>query len=168
MTPEKEHLERFRRLTQKQRACLDLVLERKTSKEIARILGISTHAVDLRLTNARMTLGASNRAQSAILYEQLRKTYGEMTCHLSLLPDGDDPMPLIVPDEAHRAIADHAGPNGLDSPRESYDALFKDLRRRDHSITRRTIYMVSLVGIMVVVIMLGLGIAETLSDLISV
>lgn len=168
MTPEKDQFERFRRLTQKQRDCLDLVVERKTSKEIARILGISMHAVDLRLTNARLTLGASNRAQSAILYEQLRKTYGEMTCHFPLLPDDDAAVPPMASNEASLAEADEPGSHETGDENRGYDALFRDLRRRDHSITRRTLFMVSVVAIMVIVILVGLGIAQTLSKLISV
>lgn len=167
MTQESDQIERFRRLTQKQRACLDLVVERKTSKEIARILGISMHAVDLRLTNARLTLGAANRAQSAIIYERLRKTYGEMTCHFPLVPDEADEMPPMASDEAGMTFAAEAGLREPDKL-QGYDALFRDLRRRDHSITRRTLFMVSVVGIMVIVILVGLGIAQTLSQLISV
>ncbi len=85
MMQDREQAERWSRLTRKQRDCLDLLLERKTSKEIARILQITDHAVDLRLTNARMTLGARNRAETALIYERLLKTYGQMTCQSPLL-----------------------------------------------------------------------------------
>src|SRR3546814_6794719 len=65
---------RWARLTDKQRACLDLLLERQTSKQIARRLNISKQAVDLRLTTARDVLGAANRDETAILYARLRRS----------------------------------------------------------------------------------------------
>ena len=60
--------DRWSRLTEKQRACLDLLIEHKTSKEIARLLDISKHTVDQRLNLARDTLGAQDRNESAFIY----------------------------------------------------------------------------------------------------
>lgn len=168
MTQEMDQAERWRRLTHKQRECLDLVLERKTSKEIARILGITMHAVDLRLTKARVTLGARNRAHSALIYESLKKTYGKTTYGFPLLPEDGDAMPAMVANEASMSLAGEDGPQQTGPTFEGYDALFADLRRRDHSVSRRTIFMIFVVGIMVVIILIGLGIAQTLSKLISV
>src|SRR3546814_1307756 len=64
---EDDDLARWLRLTEKQRACLDLLIERKTSKEIARILGISKPTVDQRITAARIILGAANRDEAALI-----------------------------------------------------------------------------------------------------
>src|SRR3546814_11242099 len=58
-----EDAERWARLTDKQRACLDLLIERQTSKQIARQLGIAKPTVDLRLTKARDRLGTANRSE---------------------------------------------------------------------------------------------------------
>jgi len=52
-------------LNEKQRACLRLVLQLKTSKEIARELGISPHTVDRRLKDAMERLGAASRFEAA-------------------------------------------------------------------------------------------------------
>jgi DNA-binding CsgD family transcriptional regulator len=60
MTPE-----RFRQLTDGQQACLRLVYEHRSSKEIARELGISKDTVDQRLDRARAILGAGNRFEAA-------------------------------------------------------------------------------------------------------
>src|SRR3546814_15508829 len=49
--------ERWSRLTNKHRACLDPLLERKTSREIAPMIGLATPTVDQRLTQARSILG---------------------------------------------------------------------------------------------------------------
>lgn len=50
-----------------QRLCLWLVSEHKSSKEIARQLGISRHTVDQRIRFALKTLGVRRRSQAARL-----------------------------------------------------------------------------------------------------
>lgn len=55
------------RLTAGHRACLRLVLEHKTSKQIAKDLGISHHTVDDRIKDAMRILGASSRVEAARL-----------------------------------------------------------------------------------------------------
>lgn len=59
---------RVARLTAGQRACLDLVDDHATSKEIARELGISRHTVDARLRGAIQVLGVTSRREAAIIY----------------------------------------------------------------------------------------------------
>src|SRR3546814_14184128 len=71
---------RWARLTDKQRACLDLLLERQTSKQNARRLNISKQADDLRLTTARDVLGAANRDETAMPYARLRSTCDRHPC----------------------------------------------------------------------------------------
>lgn len=61
-------------LSPKQRQVLDLVLEHKSNKEIARILSISPSAVDQRLAVARLRLGTKSRGETALAYASLRKT----------------------------------------------------------------------------------------------
>lgn len=73
-TPPSDDDIRWTRFIEKQPACLDLLLEWLTSKQIARRLDISKQAVDLRLTTARDILGASNRDETATLYARLRQT----------------------------------------------------------------------------------------------
>ena len=58
-------------LTEGQIACLRLVDEHRTSKEIARILGISPYTVDQRLSLARKKLGASSRIEAARLFAEV-------------------------------------------------------------------------------------------------
>jgi len=58
----------FRTLTAKQRAVLDLLIEHKTSKEIARILKISPYTVDQRISAARKKTGVTSRNELASLY----------------------------------------------------------------------------------------------------
>jgi len=58
------------RLTSKERECLRLVLENRSSKDIARRLGISHTSVDTHIRRARAKLGLRDRYAAARLLEQ--------------------------------------------------------------------------------------------------
>ena len=66
-------------LTDKQREVLDLLIEHKTSKEIARLLGISPHTVDPRIFFAKEKLGAASRNEAAAAYRRLVGVSGRTT-----------------------------------------------------------------------------------------
>ena len=76
-------------LTEKQRECLHLVVLRKSSKEIARILGISKPAVDQRLVSARRVLGASTRDEAALIYARASGTYDRILYDPACVPSHD-------------------------------------------------------------------------------
>lgn len=61
----------FSSLTGKQREVLDLLIAHKTSKEIARELGISPHTVDQRIQFAKGKLGVDSRGEVAVAYRRL-------------------------------------------------------------------------------------------------
>ena len=62
--------DRFDRLTDKQRECLRLVFMHRSSKEIARELGVGSDAVDQRIKTAMRTLGVESRTEAARLLAQ--------------------------------------------------------------------------------------------------
>ena len=96
-------------LTDKQREVLDLLLQHKTSKEIARTLRISPHTVDQRVQFAKEKLGATTRSEVAVAYRRLVEIYGQMTYEDSPVSqsafDGDedggtrDPLTELNPPE---------------------------------------------------------------------
>ncbi|MBB5727123.1 DNA-binding CsgD family transcriptional regulator [Sphingomonas endophytica] len=59
--------ENLRRLSERQRQCLRLIFDRKTSKEIASALGLSVGTVNTYISEAITTLGARNRRHAAEL-----------------------------------------------------------------------------------------------------
>lgn len=67
------------RLTAKQREVMDLLIEHKTSKEIARELGISPHTVDQRIQFVKDKLGAVSRNDAAMMYRRLNEIYEQST-----------------------------------------------------------------------------------------
>lgn len=158
---------RWARLTEKQRACLDLLLERQTSKQIARRLGISKQAVDLRLTNARDILGTANRDETAIRYAQLRQTYDRIPCDPVILPLAAGLVPSNFPNEG---TADGLALNDIatlsDTPSE-VRAQFKDLWRHDHPRKRRGWIMAGMFIVLVLLALAGVTIGETLTRLLS-
>jgi DNA-binding CsgD family transcriptional regulator len=79
-------------LTAKQREVLDLLIEHKTSKEIARLLDISPHTVDQRIQFAKEKLGANNRNEAAAIYRRLVEICGQLTYQNSYLADAFDPL----------------------------------------------------------------------------
>jgi DNA-binding CsgD family transcriptional regulator len=87
-------------LTDKQRQVLDLLIQHKTSKEIARRLSISPHTVDQRIQFAKEKLGAHSRSEAAVLYRRLLETYEQTTYEESGIAEAG-----LASDEA-------AGPQG--------------------------------------------------------
>jgi DNA-binding CsgD family transcriptional regulator len=60
-------------LTDGQKDCLRLVDDHHTSKEIARILGISPFTVDQRLDGARRKLKAASRKEAAKIFTEIEQ-----------------------------------------------------------------------------------------------
>lgn len=99
---------RVARLTPGQKACLDLVDDHATSKEIAVRLGISRHTVDARLRQAIQILGVTSRREAAVIWRTAASAegYQPFTYQPSEIvsrPDAQDDEP------AHRTEDDHDG-----------------------------------------------------------
>ena len=68
-------------LTEPQLECLALVAQFKTSKQIARELGLSSHAIDARVKRILATLGVASREEAARLYlNHVRLPYQSLVC----------------------------------------------------------------------------------------
>jgi len=93
--------ERLDRLTGKERDVLNLVLERRTSKEIARQLNIVPNTVDLRLRTAKEKLCARDRNDAARIYGELLGACGKTTCGPTVISQTPT-RPVAAPPE-HRS-----------------------------------------------------------------
>jgi DNA-binding CsgD family transcriptional regulator len=78
-------------LTDGQRDCLRLVYNHMTSKDIARLLGVSPHTVDMRLRTAMKVLNVANRIDAARLLVQA-EAGGEVA------PEAYQPLVYQAPD----------------------------------------------------------------------
>lgn len=169
-TQEDEDLARWSRLTARHREVLDLLVDRKTSKEIARILNLSKPAIDQRFATARPILGAANRNEAAIIYARLRKKYDRViydpvqvppppTLMPSNFPDGD-PTPVLKPtDKLSTSFSIESGSRSFLPSRYGWG--------HKNSIQARVVIMVGILVALVIVAFLGLGIAESLTRLVS-
>jgi DNA-binding CsgD family transcriptional regulator len=77
--------------TDKQCLVLDLLIEHKTSKEIARALGISPYTVDQRISLARAKLGVSSRSELAARYRVMRRASSKRPIDMTVISEGAQP-----------------------------------------------------------------------------
>lgn len=158
---------RWARLTDKQRACLDLLLERKTSKQIARELKISKYTVDQRITAARQILGAADRDEAAIVYARLKRLCDRVAYDPAQLP----PSPTMVPSDFTDGspsevltLQDRSGTaDGPSSNRLSSGKIW----RHDHRLSIRVMIMATMLVTLIIFLAGSIGIAESLSRLVS-
>lgn len=171
LVSDESDFERWSRLTSKHRACLDPLLERKTSKEIARMIGLSKPTVDQRLTKARTVLGVDTRDQAAVEYARLKKKYDRITYDPMHIPDRaeivpsdfaeGDPSTVIHLTDMAVAVRSADGPvEGLSDP-------LGLIWRRDHKGLARFALMMTMLVALLLVVHASLGISETLTRLVS-
>lgn len=159
------------RLTAKQRQCMDLVVLRKSSKQIARELGISKPTVDQRIANARAVLGASNRDEAALIYARHSQAYDRVIYDSTRVPtpsenwdwspqDGlsDSSMLLQEPTAPFSGVTEHhfpAGQSFLRSP------------SGDFSPAERILIIIGLTVGILAIVLVGLAVAQSISGLLT-
>lgn len=148
----------LRSITDRQRAVLDLVLEHRTSKEIARELDIAPNTVDQRLNAARDKLKARDRAETARIYAHLLNLCGETTCG-SLVVDSHSTLPVSLNREVEISpvfmLNDAAVPHSGAMHLEEWEGLgsTRDLGASylDSKLSRLGIIVALAIGVAVVV-----------------
>ena len=157
-------------LSEKQRAVLDLVVARKSSKEIARILGISKPTVDQRIALARQKYGAANRNELVSQYLASLKVYDRITYDAVHLPSdagssdsasqGEQSGPVF-------SVADVAGYLPSYSPTE-FPSCLRPLETLDRKfgVFGRLGAISLLAALMAISLLAILSMAETLSQLL--
>ncbi|QCB55849.1 helix-turn-helix transcriptional regulator [Sphingopyxis sp. PAMC25046] len=158
---------RWDRLTDKQRACLDLLLERKTSKEIARALGISKFTVDQRLRTARAVLGAAGRDDAALRYARLRKICDRIAYHPVDIPAEATIVPSDFADGVPDAILDIRESAGIAHPSGGPAAPSGKIWRHDHALAARFLIIAALLSTLIIFLAGSIGIAEVLTRLLA-
>lgn len=155
------------RLTDKQRACLDLLLARKTSKQIARALDISKYTVDQRLTAARLALGAADRDDTAIRYARLKQICDRVAYDAVEVPSAPSLVPSDFTDSSTAFRLDlHERSRPGEAPWGNR-LLSGKFWRHDHRVPARILIMAALLTALVIFFAGSVDIAETLSRLVS-
>ena len=161
-----EEQERWARLTEKQRACLDLLVARQTSKQIARALDISKYTVDQRFKSARKILGTATRDETAIVYARLKAICDRVVYHPVDIPVRPERMPSNIPDGGRAGVALKDGVQTMARP-SGMSPASGGLWRPDHSSRGRMVITAALVAAAAVFIAAGVVISLGLSELIS-
>lgn len=161
---------RVAKLTAKQRECLHLVVHRKSSEEIARILNISKPAVDQRLISARRVLGAASRYEAAAIYARASGGYDHIIHAPAGVPDdivsdpelpkGKQPNSFMLEEILVKHDVDRAHETNFLSEieKEPGEAL--------GACQRIAIMMVLTIGILAIVL-IGFSISQSLSSLLT-
>ncbi|MEH6789179.1 helix-turn-helix transcriptional regulator [Parasphingorhabdus sp.] len=161
---------RVAKLTAKQRECLHLVVLRKSSKEIARILGISKPAVDQRLISARRVLEASTRDEAALIYARASGTYDRILYDPAGVPFHDENGAEQQQDEAADSFILEEVSNPYDfatgHDRDVWPQILKDTGGHWGAAQRIAIIVVLTIGILAIVL-IGLSVSQSLSSLVA-
>ncbi len=160
----------FLGLTTKQREVLDLLLDNRTSKEIARVLGISESAVNQRIEPLRQKAGGLSRAQLARAYRATLQTepYKRFTgqnFHLSQpgVPASETgEEPTTSPSQAaFPAASEHAGTAG-DRPEPR---VVPEVLDGADAVRNRLLYSLKVAGLILAVLVLGMAVARSVGEL---
>ncbi|WP_115367566.1 helix-turn-helix domain-containing protein [Alteripontixanthobacter maritimus] len=160
----------FSSITEKQREVMSLLVEFKTSKEIARLLSISPHTVDQRINFVRKKLNVSSRSEAASKYRRLSEVYDKPIYEDSDVPKPDILAKVNVQDEAEKLlIVKHPEPSGLDGVADQ-----KQFNRIGPRVfvgkfgTLARIVAILLIGLTLMVIgVLGLAVFQQLSQIFA-
>lgn len=158
------------KLTAKQRECLHLVVQRKSSKEIARILNISKPAVDQRLDSARRKLDVMTRDEAAIIYARAVGDYDRIIYDPTYLPSDVDLEDKRCQSERSESfmLEDAAVPYGLEASHET-DLWLQALKepRGDLGTLQRIAIMVGMTVGILAIALIGLSVSQSLSGMLA-
>jgi DNA-binding CsgD family transcriptional regulator len=159
------------RLTDKQRQCLELVVLRKSSKEIARELGISKPTVDQRITNARIILGAADRDQAALIFARHTQTYDRViydTARVPLMGFQTDSGSQEATFESGLILQEAAIPySGITEHQLRSKPVFLRSPFDDFNTTQRLLIIVGLTVGILAIVLVGLSVAQSISGLLT-
>lgn len=157
-------------LTAKQRDVLDLMVQHKSSKEIARALQISPYTVDQRVASARARLGASSRSELARIYSGLaavceRSAYE--TSHMASEPFTQHEEFQVAQDGPVFTLSDSAHFDLSSTWNEAVPRMvgLEALDRR-FGIFGRVLAIASLAFILAILVLVVASIATTLSAIL--
>lgn len=157
-------------LSDKQREVLDLVVARKSSKEIARILGISKPTVDQRIALARQKFGAASRNELVTQYLASRAIYDRVTYDPVHIPINSKASNSVSQGERSGPVYSVADVAGFMPPYTPMD--FQSLPRPLEALDRKfgifgRLGAIGLLAVLMAASLLAmLSMAETLTDLL--
>jgi DNA-binding CsgD family transcriptional regulator len=163
---------RFDRLTDKQRQCLHLVVSRKSSKQIARELGIAKPTVDQRIANARQILGAHNRDEAALIFARHAGIYDRIIYDTARVPtfhSSKDNSSSEARFEAGLRLDEASIPYSGVIEHQAFERSGFRLRPSgDFDTATRVAIIVGLTVCILATVLIGLAVAQSISGLLTV
>ena len=163
-------------LTEKQREVLALVADNRTSKEIARMLGISESAVNQRVEAVRRMTGGLARAELARIWREQSGTVGieaaidaEVTCNPLTGQSSQLPEEPVVLDShpaggmPDRVASPTAPGTGSQPPANEWNSLLPAALDGSQGTSHRLVLIMVMAAAMLMLALSGLSIVETLS-----
>jgi DNA-binding CsgD family transcriptional regulator len=161
---------RVANLTAKQRECLHLVVLRKSSKEIARILEISKPAVDQRLMGARRVLGAATRDEAALIYARASGAYDHILYDPAGVPFNDVFGSEGFQDERSSSfmLEEVSRPYDFDAAHETnFWSQIREVPEGALGTAQRIAVLVILTIGILAIVLIGLSVSHSLSSLLA-
>lgn len=162
----------FPRLTEKQHEVLRFVAENRTSKEIAYELGISESAVNQRIESVRNRAGSPPRAELARAYRQyqqdLENSCNPLTAQIpQVSAEGTIGKLLERSDAADELILADAVTFRVSAPWQDAGRtrVVPEVLDGAHAGLSRSAAMIVIAAGLLLVAMVGLGVARALTDL---
>ncbi|WP_144096745.1 LuxR C-terminal-related transcriptional regulator [Croceicoccus sediminis] len=156
----------FDSITAKQHQVMERVLDLKTSKEIARDLGISPSTVDQRINAVRDKLNASDRASAARAYANAKAIWEKTTCgssHVAIAPDSKPIELTDLPTSSEFELRDAAAWRWGET--EERPLVLKAVDERFGKLGRVALIMTLAVGLAILLVA-GVALAQALGTLI--
>lgn len=167
----KTERDRVLQLTEKQRDCMRLVVMRKSSKEIARELGIAKPTVDQRIANARHILGARNRDDAANIFARHSTEYDRIIYDPARVPsfaNTDQYRGREMQQGIGLRLEETAFPtSGIFEHRPPLLSNFLGRHPGDMGAAFRLLTIAGMTVGILSVILIGLAVAQSLSDLLT-
>lgn len=155
------------RLTFKQREVLDLLLDHKTSKEIAQILRISPHTVDQRVQFAKRALGVTARSDLARAYRELRKSCEQIVYEESHMSVAEKYHQPLLRDEGVTLIDPLWSDQGSAGSKPTGYRLVPELFEGQQGKWVRFISILSVTFLVLLIMLGGLAAYASLSSLLA-
>jgi DNA-binding CsgD family transcriptional regulator len=160
----------FPQLTDKQHEVLHFVAENRTSKEIAWSLGISESAVNQRIESVRNRTGFPPRAELARTYrhyqQDIEAACKPFTGQIPQVPgEGVAGHPSLQDDAADSLVLADAMTFSINAPWQdaSRYRVVPEVLDGANAGLNRTVAMIAIAGGLLVVAMVGLGVAQALT-----
>lgn len=163
----KRDCDSIEKLTKKQREVLDLLVQYKTSKQIAVELGISHHTVDQRIQFAKRVFGVDARSELAQRYREALLICERLTYEESHMSKSNSSSQQVHTDEVSALLAPIVTSEFGSGVTTKSRSLVPELFEGRNGVLFRLGAIAFTAFLMVIVVLGGMAIFEVVSDVLN-